>query len=168
MRITDKHVFFFTYRDIFSNHFRQVIPIRCGGYEFFTVEHFMMFQKAMLFDDKKIAARIATVDNPNEAKALGRKVRDFDNSVWEENRMDIVTNGLVLKMKANRSILESALTQREAGRRFVEASPYDAIWGVKMNEYDPLIDDPANWQGLNLLGECWERAIDVVIAASWR
>ena len=112
MKVTDKFVFFFTYRDMFSNHFRQIIPIRCGGYEFFTVEHFMMFQKAMLFDDKEIAARIATVDNPNEAKALGRKVRDFDNSVWEENRMDIVTNGLVLKMKANRSILESALTQR--------------------------------------------------------
>ena len=116
MRVTDKYVFFFTYRDMFSNHYRQVIPIRCGGYEFFTVEHYMMFQKAMLFDDKEIASRIATVDNPNEAKALGRQVKGFDNSVWEENRMDIVTSGLVLKMKANRSVLEAALGHRDAGR----------------------------------------------------
>ncbi|ALM02506.1 NADAR family protein [Klebsiella phage vB_KpnM_KB57] len=168
MRVTDKYVFFFTYRDMFSNHYRQVIPIRCGGYEFFTVEHYMMFQKAMLFDDKEIASRIATVDNPNEAKALGRQVKGFDNSVWEENRMDIVTSGLVLKMKANRSVLEAALGHRDAGRKFVEASPYDAIWGVKLNEYDTRIDDPTNWRGLNLLGKCWERAIDIVVAATWR
>ena len=164
MRITDKFVFFFTYRDKFSNHYKQIIPIYCGGYEFFTVEHYMMYQKAMLFGDRKIAARIATVDNPNEAKALGRKVQGFDNEVWEQNRERIVTEGLVLKMKGNESIRRDALSQRNADRKFVEASPYDAIWGVKLNEYDPLIDDPKNWKGLNLLGKCWENAIDIVIS----
>jgi ribA/ribD-fused uncharacterized protein len=161
MRITDRHVFFFTYRDIFSNHFHQAIPIRSGDYEFFTVESYMMFQKAMLFDDREVAELIATANNPNEAKALGRKVKNFDNGVWEENRTDIVTNGLVLKMKANPFIKDEALNHRALGRRFVEASPYDAIWGVKMKEHDTRIDDPANWRGLNLLGQCWENAIDI-------
>ena len=34
----------------------------------------------------------------------------------------------------------------------MEASPYDKIWGIGMKADDPQVNDPKNWQGLNLLG----------------
>jgi ribA/ribD-fused uncharacterized protein len=34
----------------------------------------------------------------------------------------------------------------------VEASPVDKVWGIGMAEDHPEIENPAMWQGLNLLG----------------
>lgn len=37
-------------------------------------------------------------------------------------------------------------------RVLVEASPVDSIWGIGLAQDDPRIDNPLQWQGLNLLG----------------
>ena len=37
-------------------------------------------------------------------------------------------------------------------RTFVEASPYDRIWGIGMDINDPYLLDVGSW-GLNLLGK---------------
>ncbi|AFU63847.1 hypothetical protein [Salmonella phage SSE121] len=168
MRVTDKFVFFFTQYDIFSNHYRCANPFwmpkhQAVGAKFWTVEHFMMYEKAMLFGDTNIAVDIANVYHPQEAKKLGRRVKNFDNSKWEAFRENIVVNGLYAKMMANPTIKDAAIKLRKEGRVFVEASPYDAIWGIKMAENDPGVEDPTNWKGLNLLGNCWHKAIDRVI-----
>lgn len=60
---------------------------------FNTAEHWMMAQKALLFNDKKIYDKIISVKTPAEAKALGRHVRDFDNTIWNVKRFDIVVQG---------------------------------------------------------------------------
>lgn len=39
------------------------------------------------------------------------------------------------------------------GKHFVEASPYDELWGVGLGEADELIKDPKNWKGENWLGK---------------
>ena len=40
-------------------------------------------------------------------------------------------------------------------REFVEASPYDRIWGIGVEEEEAARkDDPKTWNGLNLLGKC--------------
>lgn len=167
MRITDKFVFFFTKDDVFSNHYHQQNPITYGSFgglmKFNTVEHYMMYEKAMLFDDKFIACGILEAKTPQQAKMLGRKVRNYDQAVWEENREDIVTFGLVSKMLANDEIKDLALDHHLSGRRFVEASPYDAIWGIKMGENDPDVEDVTKWKGQNLLGNCWHKACRIYL-----
>ena len=42
------------------------------GQEFASAEHYMMWRKALLFDDASVASRVLAARTPGEAKALGR------------------------------------------------------------------------------------------------
>lgn len=167
MRVTDKHVLFFSYKDWPSNHyyspFRMASTIGSDGPIFKTIEHYMMYEKAILFGDDYIAKKILMAKNPNDAKRLGREVTGYDNDVWSDVRENIVTKGLIAKMHQNHTIREEAVRLRKKDLSFVEASPYDPIWGIKMGEEHPDVNNPSKWKGLNLLGKCWDKAIDVVL-----
>lgn len=60
---------------------------------------YMMYHKALLFSDQEMATQILSVaaTNPKRVKALGRKVRNFDEAVWRENRERIVREGTYCK-----------------------------------------------------------------------
>ena len=163
MLITDTHVFFFSYKDQYSNHYPSPFIVQDGIRTFQTVEHYMMYIKAVLFNCSDIADKIVMAATPMEAKKLGRQVVGYDDVVWSKYRESVVTKGLFYKMRCHPDIRIAALKLRVEGKRFVEASPYDRIWGVGLAETDPLIVDPANWKGQNLLGKCWEKAIDLTL-----
>lgn len=170
MKLTDNFVLFFSYKDIFSNHYRSPVPFSLPKHEkekikFYTGEHFMMYEKAVLFEDTDTANKIVKVWNPNDAKKLGREVKNFDPKVWDEHKKDIVRSICYTRLIYDNNLRNIALDYRESGKSFVEASPYDKIWGVGLSETDERILDPRNWKGQNLLGECWDEAIDTLIKA---
>jgi ribA/ribD-fused uncharacterized protein len=115
-----------------------------------TAEHYMMAAKARLFDDDTTAGQILTAASPGAAKALGRRIRGFDERLWQEHRMDIVVAANTAKFSQNPD-LGTYLTNT-GDRILVEASPSDRIWGIGMTADDPYASEPANWNGLNLLG----------------
>jgi ribA/ribD-fused uncharacterized protein len=57
-----------------------VCPFVLDGRTFATAEHYMMWRKAMLFDDPISAQQILRVSHPRQAKELGRGVAGFDQS----------------------------------------------------------------------------------------
>ena len=61
--------------------------------EFRTCEQYMMWRKAILFDDHAIADQIMLAKTPKKQKALGRKVKGFDQETWERERESIVEDG---------------------------------------------------------------------------
>ena len=117
---------------------------------FATAEHYMMWRKATLFDDRATAERVLAAPDPKAAKQLGRQVRNFDQATWEANRSRIVVDGNTLKF-AQHDDLRTVLIDT-GDRVLVEASPLDRIWGIGLREDDPRATDPARWRGLNLLG----------------
>jgi len=120
------------------------------GIIFKTAEHWMMAEKAKLFGDEEMYTEILKSDTPGKAKALGRKVRNFDQKIWEENRFEIVKNGNLLKFSQNEKLKDFLLTT--GNKTLVEASPFDRIWGIGMSRNKNGVEDPRNWKGLNLLG----------------
>jgi len=121
-----------------------------GCNTFKTAEHYMMYHKAILFGDIEVANKILNCDSPKTAKDLGRVVKDYSEIIWNEHKFDIVVNGNYFKFAQNKELFKFLM---ETGDKIlVEASPYDKIWGIGMKEDNPLIKNPENWQGENLLG----------------
>jgi ribA/ribD-fused uncharacterized protein len=59
-------------------------PFEINAVLYPTAEHFMMAEKARLFDDQEMLLNILECKTPKEAKAFGRKVRNFDGRIWHE------------------------------------------------------------------------------------
>ncbi|MEM9547766.1 MAG: NADAR family protein [Bacteroidota bacterium] len=115
-----------------------------------SAEHYMMAMKAELFDDIDMNEMILNSETPGKAKALGRKVRNFDADVWDANKYDIVKTANRLKFSQNPELHEFII--QTGNKILVEASPVDQIWGIGLAKDNTDATNPNLWQGENLLG----------------
>jgi len=146
MKTTATHVYF--WGGIYSQWYKRDFVYK--GFTFSTAEQWMMFNKAMLFNDKSIAKEILETKDPKKQKALGRKVKNFDECVWDRHKLKIVIKGNYLKFSQNKDLKDKLMATGD--KKLVEGSPYDAVWGVSLKFDDPRILDEKNWKGQNLLG----------------
>ncbi len=123
---------------------------RCFAVVYCCMEQFMMAQKAELFGDGEIQKQIMESREPDHIKALGRKVQNFDQAVWDRVKYSIVLNGNWCKFSQNRPLRDFLLSTGD--RVLAEASPYDAIWGIQLSADSPDAKEPGKWRGRNLLG----------------
>ncbi|MEM0996052.1 MAG: NADAR family protein [Bacteroidota bacterium] len=121
------------------------------GQPFNCAEQYMMWGKAQLFGDAEIAAQILEAAQPRDQKALGRKVRNFDRTVWSKHAREIVYRGNRAKFTQNPDLRKFLLATGDA--TIVEAAPNDAIWGIGISEEEARTTDPSAWPGTNWLGE---------------
>jgi ribA/ribD-fused uncharacterized protein len=152
-----KYVFFWGHRQQQSGHISKSClsnwypaPFTVKGILYPTTEHYMMAQKALLFEDTATYTRILKAKTPGEAKKLGRSVQGFDEDTWTQHRVEIVVQGNEAKFSQHDALKTYLLSTQE--RILVEASPRDRIWGIGMAADDPHIENPNAWNGLNLLG----------------
>ena len=145
---TDRFVFFWKPPGPFSQWTRSHFTIDDQLYT--HAEQFMMAEKARLFGDEQMLARILAADDPSTQKKLGQAVRGFDDELWRAERMQIVVAGNLAKFGQSAKLRR--LLCETGDRELVEASPLDRIWGIGLRADDPQIEDRAAWQGENLLG----------------
>lgn len=118
---------------------------------FNCAEQYMMYRKALLFDDIETADKIMRVVHPGDQKRLGRRVKNFDPKIWDAVSREIVFHGNFCKFTQNADLLIKLL---ETGSTIiVEASPYDTVWGIGLSADDPDAYDETKWKGKNWLGE---------------
>ncbi|MBS1636682.1 MAG: NADAR family protein [Bacteroidetes bacterium] len=115
-----------------------------------TAEHYMMVSKARLFKDDEIAGKILAKENPKDAKDLGRQIRNFDATVWDNKKYNIVKQGNFLKFSQHEDL--SLFLRKTGSKILVEASPVDPIWGIGLSEDHSDALTPHHWKGQNLLG----------------
>lgn len=121
------------------------------GVSFASAEHYMMWRKALLFDDSRMASKVLATPSPAAAKALGRQVSGYVDASWEASRLEIVIEGNLAKFGQDPALRTFLLGT--GSRVLVEASPQDRVWGIGLVASDPRASDPSSWLGLNLLGE---------------
>lgn len=123
---------------------------KIDGHWYQTAEHYMMAQKAKLFDANDLFKTILNSKSPKEAKQLGRKVADFDSQLWDKRKFEFVVKGNLAKFSQNAALGHFLISTSK--KILVEASPSDKIWGIGLKETDSKATNPSQWQGQNLLG----------------
>lgn len=144
----EKLEFVFFWGGYLSNWFESCFEIE--GVTYFCVEQYMMAMKAKTFNDTITLEKIMKSNDPKVVKQLGREVRNYDDTIWSKERLKVVYDGNYAKFSQNESLRNYILHTKD--KVLVEASPFDAIWGVKLNKESPLIKNPNNWLGENYLG----------------
>jgi ribA/ribD-fused uncharacterized protein len=156
-----KEVFLPFFKGVFSQwHPCSFSDPEIDEYKFCSAEQYMMYRKAMLFNDREIAQQILDSTSPSTIKSLGRRVSDFTQDTWDDNKMALVLHANVLKF--SNPVLKKKLIDTYP-KILVEASPYDQVWGVGLSVGDPRIHNRVCWQGDNLLGQCLVNARSVLM-----
>jgi ribA/ribD-fused uncharacterized protein len=118
-------------------------------------EHWMMFQKALLFGDYEVAREVLEITDTGssamrDVKALGRKVRNFEEKKWVENRERIVYEGNMWKFRQNKDLRVSL--EKTGESVIVEASPMDRYESLELHLSGKIITNGQN-MGYRARGE---------------
>lgn len=99
------------------------------GTRFLTMEHYIMYRKALCMCDTKTAHKIAEeAATPVEAHALGRQVQNFDTAKWRAIVEEVAERGTWLKYQQVAECREALLGTGE--KVLAESNPTDRIWAI--------------------------------------
>lgn len=144
-----KETFIFFWKGRFSQWQRCKFVV--DDITYCCAEQYMMAEKARLFKDNETLEKIMNATHPADHKKLGREVKNFDLGKWNAVAKDIVYKGNFAKFMQNEDLKVALLAT--TGTTLVEASPYDRIWGIGMDNNNPDVNDRTKWRGTNWLGE---------------
>ncbi len=126
-------------------------PFIVNGMKFSSVEQYMMYRKAVSFNDDAVASEIMATDDVADIKALGRSVSCYDDNVWSEIRENVVFDALQAKFSQNTYLKQQLLDTGDS--ILAECAVKDMIWGIGISMKDPNRFDSTKWRGRNLLGK---------------
>lgn len=155
-----KYTFFWKTESVFSNWHPSIFKDE-SDISFPNMETYMMYYKAICFSDAETADKILKNKHPKEAKALGRQVKNFNNTEWDKVKEDIVYRGCYLKFTQNSNLKKALLAT--VNTILAEASPFDKVYGIGLNEEDAKKISPDKWPGQNLLGKILTQLRDDIL-----
>lgn len=120
------------------------------GIKYTSMEQFMMYKKAIYFQDAKRAEEILAISDVARIKELGRLVTGYNDSIWSGIRQIVVYEGLIAKFSQNDTLKKLLKGTGEA--ILAECAVKDRIWGIGLSMSDSRRMNMEEWRGLNLLG----------------
>lgn len=121
-----------------------------NGITFSSSEQYMMYMKAITFNDYDTANKIMSTNDVSRIKNLGRQVSNYNEVVWNGIRATVVYEGLLEKFSQNKELMDKLLSTGDS--ILCECSPTDCVWGIGLSVDNPDVHDISKWRGQNLLG----------------
>lgn len=147
------YIFFWVEKKAYG-YFSNFYPVKFSqnNITYNCSEQYFMKKKQELFDGNNIELgnKIMNETNPMNIKKYGRSVKNYDETQWNQHRYNIMKEALILKFSD--PYLKNKLLETE-NKILVEASPYDNIWGIGLDEVSAKKIPPNQWKGSNLLGK---------------
>ena len=96
------------------------------------------------------AEKILATTDVAVIKALGRKVKGYNDGYWNGVRQLLVYEGLKEKFAQNEDLKRQLLDTEDS--ILAECAVNDRIWGIGLSMKDSNRLEPEKWRGQNLLG----------------
>lgn len=167
IRCTDKYAYF--YQDTPLSNWWTSPPILHDGLSFLSSEGVFMYEKAKGMGDEEYALKIHQADTDtsltekerfSKVKKLGKKYK-WNEAIYIEKREEWMYTALTAKFRVDKAFRDVLMAEVYRGLTFVEASPWDKIWGIKSRATQAILDNGESaWKGLNLLGKLLTRLRD--------
>ena len=123
---------------------------KIGSTQFSSMEQYMMYKKAIAFNNTKIAKKILETTDVSKIKTLGRQVSNYNDTYWNGVRQIIIYKGLLEKFSQNEDLKKRLLNT--GNDILAECAVQDKIWGIGLSMKDVNRWDMEKWRGENLLG----------------
>ena len=125
--------------------------VEINGEVYPTVEHYFQAMKAREFGDEESYKRIISAKTPKAAKALGKKVKGYNQDKWDEVRYSHMALGVRTKFVQHE---EARRKLEETGDRPIGfADARNTYWGIGTADTTEKSKHPEKWRGLNMLGK---------------
>ena len=99
---------------------------------FFSAEQYMHCAKAALFEDVEVAQYLLSCVDPRLCCRKGREVARCDDDQWTAVSRPVVERGIYLKFSQYAPL--ARYLENTGYQYLIEASPYDARWGIGVCE----------------------------------
>ncbi len=149
---TEDSIYFYREKDNFgylSNFYKSKFIE--NGVEYCCMEKYIMKKKQEYFEpnNHNLAYNIMNEKSPSQIKKYGRLVKNFNNTIWERERINVAYNGILAKFSQNTNLKNLLLST--GNKNIYEATRNDKIWAIGFNVNEALNINP-NLYGENLLG----------------
>ncbi|HYV92554.1 MAG TPA: NADAR family protein [Chitinophagales bacterium] len=148
----EEFIFYFGPDSVFSHWYKCNFAI--DGKNYCCVEQYIMYKKAILFNDLEIANKILHSSDPQRHRYLGKQVAGFIKSVWQNECKQYAYEANYAKFTESEKLMKALVDTKE--KSLAEASPYDRNWGIGLSVANPRNQDRKNWRGKNWCGEVLE------------
>lgn len=152
---TADSIYFYSVKDEYgymSNFYKSAFVF--NNIQFICSEQYFMYMKCKMFNDnnEELKNKILKETSVTNIKRLGRLVKNYNDKIWDENRYNIMKQGLLLKFTQNVNLKDKLL---KTGKKILyEASKNDKLWGIGYYASDALKLNDTTKYGSNLLGKC--------------
>ncbi|HCW52702.1 MAG TPA: DUF1768 domain-containing protein [Clostridium sp.] len=126
------------------------VPFEMNNIKYKCAEQYMMCEKARLFNDEEALDKILQAYHPNQMKLIGRTIKNFDENLWNEHKIQIVKVANLAKFSQNQKLKRYLINTEN--KILVKNVLHDNIWGIGLSKESELKYNPENWKGKNLLG----------------
>lgn len=139
------------FSNFYPKEFKDKTRTYCCSEQYYMFRKARTFEPGSLTDPNWIGTKILEENSAKKIKALGRKIKNFDEKIWEETRYHHMMEALRLKF-ADPELREILLSTGD--RDIYEASPFDRIWGIGIGVpgAKKLTKSELKKRGQNLLG----------------
>ena len=123
--------------------------ITIEGKDYLSVEHYYQAKKAEMFDEESLE-KILKAKSTKAVKALGKKIKNFNQVEWDKSKYEIMKQGIKSKFVQYPELRKQL--QETEDRKIGYADARNIYWGIGSSESVEKSKHPEKWRGKNMIG----------------
>ena len=132
------------------SNFNRDYPIVVKEQRFNCNEQFIVYSKAMLFGDDRVASEVMKMSNPRMMKQLGNNIDNYNHREWQRKSVAIIAQCNETKFSMHQNAMDVLMS---TGHKVIGEATAGKEWGIGLSLNDDDCLQKHNWSGENKMGK---------------